>query len=283
MILLDFSPISIAAIMMAIKKDNEILTPKLVLHMTLNSIRMYNVKFRRTHGEMVICCDTDRNWRKRKFEYYKASRKESHKKSDVDWNIVYDGLNLVKKQIQEDFPYKILEVDGAEADDIIGVLAKKATDDKKDTIIVSNDKDFYQLHSDYVSQYRPINKTILQYDDPEIRLKEHIIRGDVDDGIPNIKSDDNTFVTEGKRQKRMMKADIPMMLEWSIDDFKEANLDYNYYRNELLINLDNVPSHIKEKILFDYSLPVEKNKPKMVKFFMKYKLGYLYSKINDFF
>jgi len=283
MILLDFSPISIAAIMVALKRDREVLTPKLVLHMTLNSIRMYNVKFRQEFGEMIICCDAKENWRKRAFPYYKANRKKSQKDSDVDWDVVYAGLNLVKEQIKEDFPYKIIEVDDAEADDIIGVLAKKATIDGTDTVIVSKDKDFFQLHSEHVCQFRPSSKYIIRYDDAYDRLQEQILRGDVDDGIPNVKSDDDTFVDPNKRQKKMMKDDIPMMRQWGMMDFCAVGLDYNYSRNELLIDLDNIPPHVVEGIHNEFEIPVVKNKPKMVKFLMKHKLRYLHEKINDFF
>jgi len=283
MILLDFSPISIAAIMVALKRDHEVLTPKLVLHMTLNSIRMYNVKFRKEFGEMIICCDAKENWRKKAFPYYKANRKKSQKNSDVDWDVVYAGLNLVKEQIKEGFPYKIIEVDNSEADDIIGVLAKKSTIDNIDTIIISKDKDFFQLHSKYVCQFRPNSKHIIRYNDARYRLQEQILRGDKDDGIPNVKSDDDTFVNPDKRQKKMMKADIPKMIAWDMMEFRAVGLDYNYSRNNLLIDLDNIPDYIIKDILNEFEIPVVKNKSKMVKFLMKHKLRYLHEKLNDFF
>ena len=69
-------------------------------------------------------------------------------------------------------------------------------------MIVSNDKDFQQLQRyPNVHQYSPLKKTQLVCENPEKFLLEHIIKGDVSDGVPNILSDDDVFVNKEKRQK----------------------------------------------------------------------------------
>jgi hypothetical protein len=55
-----------------------------------------------------------------------------------------------------------------------------------------------------VKQYSPILKRFISTDDPILFVKEHIIRGDRGDGIPNFLSADNVFVL-GERQKSINK------------------------------------------------------------------------------
>ena len=232
---------------------------------------------------MIICCDGENNWRKDYFPYYKMNRKKNQEDSDVDWDVVYGGLNTTKKEIKDGFPYKTIEVDGAEADDVIGTLAKLSTYNEEKTVIVSNDKDFFQLHSPFVSQWRPKAKSIFTHQDPNGFLKEQILRGDSSDGIPNIKSDDDTFVDPDKRQKKMMKADVPKMLCWTMDDFRAVGMDYNYSRNEELIDLGYTSEEIMNEVMIQEGTPVKMNKAKMVKFFLKNGLRYHHERINDFY
>ena len=59
------------------------------------------------------------------------------------------------KELVEAFDIPVLEVEGVEADDVIGTLAKRAEDEGVDAVIFSADKDFRQLLSDRVSMLRP--------------------------------------------------------------------------------------------------------------------------------
>ena len=64
-------------------------------------------------------------------------------------------------------------------------------------MILSGDKDFIQLHKyKNVTQYSPITKKFVNGIDPDEYLYEHILKGDVSDGVPNVLSVDNTF-TDG--------------------------------------------------------------------------------------
>lgn len=286
MILLDYSAVAIASMMIAINKEGEQLTEAFALHMILNSIRVANKKFSRKYGTMVICCDHRHNWRKDSFEFYKYKRKKDRKNSDVDWSLIYKCLEFVKEEIRDGFPYLVAEVKDAEADDVIGALAKYATDNENPCVIVSNDKDFIQRQSEFVCQYRPCDKGFVNNPRPDLQLKELIIRGDSDDGIPNIKSADNHFTLEGelkKKQKSIFQKELDI---WLYDDdlkFLTEETKDNYYRNRKLINLDFTPDVIKKEAVKQFEEGRQRaNKPKMTKFFMKNRLRYLHEKINDF-
>jgi len=287
MILLDYSAVAIANIAIAIKRDKALehseLNEQFILHMILNSIRKAYKNLHDDFGEMVICCDAPSNWRQDIFPYYKYSRKKKHKNDDIDWDMIYHYVNYVKEVLQ-DFPYIIIEETHCEADDIIGVLARQATIQKIPTVIVSNDKDFIQCHSEYVCQWRPIEEAFVRHPDPKKFLLELIIRGDADDGIPNIKCPDNHF-TLGKRQKAIYKKELNVWLNednyiW-LDDTEWKD---NFFRNRKLIDLTFVPENSAINIIIKYENNKNKKlkKSEMVKFFMKHKLRYLHERLNDF-
>lgn len=283
MIALDYSAVSIASIMMSIKLEGEKLTKEFALHMILNSIRASNKRFKKEFGKMVICCDAAKNWRKDAYKYYKYKRRKDRKESDVDWDLIYECLEFVKNELKNGFPYIIIECENAEADDVIGALAVYASENGEPTVIVSNDKDFVQLHTDMVCQYRPCESAFVRHPNPSLHLRELILRGDKDDGIPNIKSADDIFTIEGKKQKSMFKKDMEL---WLVDDklsFLTDETKDNYARNERLIDLSFTPEEIRQDAVNQYvTSNVRPNKPKMTKFFMKNRLRYLHEKINDF-
>ena len=59
------------------------------------------------------------------------------------------------KRVVEAMDIPVVEVEGVEADDVIGTLARRAADEGVDTVIVSPDKDFMQLIDPHISQFRP--------------------------------------------------------------------------------------------------------------------------------
>src|SRR5210317_369647 len=114
MIIIDFSGIAISNIVI-----NKTLDENMIRHMILNSIRMYRSKFHKEYGEVIIAADGANNWRRGAFPQYKASRRKDRDKSDFDWNEAYRILNLVREEIKENFPYKVIHIEGCEADDVI--------------------------------------------------------------------------------------------------------------------------------------------------------------------
>lgn len=265
--------------------EGEVLTKEFALHMILNSIRATFVKFKRDYGTMVICCDGKYNWRKGVFKYYKYKRKKDREKDNIDWDLIYECLEYAKEEIKDGFPYCVIEIDDAEADDIIGALALYATQIEENSIIISNDKDFTQRHSEFVNQYRPCDQGTYCNRQPQKYLKELIIRGDADDGIPNIKSPDNQFAEPNPKQKSIFQKDLDI---WLADDNNEwlngnEGLKKGFDRNSLLIDLNNTPEHIKEQSVSLYvSGKRTANKAQMTKFFIKNRLRMLHEKMNDF-
>ena len=208
MILLDFSNIIVGSIMVASRiPDEERFSEDFIRHLVLNSVRSYRKKYADKYGEMVICTDYLSSWRKVAFPLYKAHRKVQRDKQDkekgMDWSALFETIARITGELKTHFPYKVIQVPHAEGDDVIAVLAKHANNTlKEQSLIVSSDKDFNQLYKyKKIRQYSPMRGKMLKGINAEAYQKEHIIRGDKADGIPNILSDDDVFMDEDKRQK----------------------------------------------------------------------------------
>lgn len=250
------------------------LEPDLLRHLILNVIRSNNLKFRHEYNELIIVNDAKTYWRREVFPFYKASRKKSRAESPIDWNVVFTFLDEFKSDLKAFFPYKFIEADGAEADDVIASIVKNADYDA--LLIISGDKDFVQLHNDKVRQYDPIRKKFVSVKDIEAYLRDHIISGDAGDGVPNIASDDNCFVT-GRRQSKVTKK-----IRESIENgTANATILRNYHRNKQLIDLDCIPEKITNDVINKYQ-KTEPIKGRLMNYFMKHKLKDLTEKLNDF-
>jgi len=289
MILIDFTQVVIGSLMVALNRGED-LDDDLVRHLILNNIRYYRTRFTEDYGEVVLCCDSRHYWRKDYFPNYKANRKVDRKKSEYNWDLIFETLNTIRDEIRENFPYKVIEVYGAEADDIIATLVKREKGDA-DTIIVSSDKDFIQLHGFHVKQYSPVTKKLVTNDDPKGYLREHIIKGDRSDGVPNVLSPDDTF-TESKRQKPIRKTMLITLTEamdkWEPKDlFQLAKCNRetwirNWQRNETLIDLAKIPSDIQAEILKEYNGVKTADRSKLFGYFVEKKLSKLIQSIGDF-
>ena len=278
MIFVDFNQVCISNIMQDIKTNSDI-EENLVRHMILSSLLMYKQKFGREYGELVICCDSPKSWRKDVFPFYKANRKSYRENSDFDWKKIFLILNKIRDELRESFPYRVIEVDGAEADDIIGQFSLNATEP---VLILSSDKDFIQLQSNpNVKQYSIIQKKYLNGINPDTYLKEHIIKGDRGDGIPNILSDDDTFVSE-KRQNKLQKIKIESWIQMDPQEFCNDRMYRNYCRNEQLVSLHKTPSDIIDKIVDLYQNYKDNGRSKLFNYFVKHKLKNLMEHIQEF-
>jgi 5'-3' exonuclease len=109
----------------------------------INRLQNYSAHFY-NYGSVILCFDNNNYWRKDVFPYYKYSRKEDRKKSTIDWSKIFNDINMIKQALKNT-SYSVMEVDGAEADDIIAVISKHEYINNTSTMIISGDKDFVQL------------------------------------------------------------------------------------------------------------------------------------------
>ena len=271
--------IAVANLMMNLKMNNsKTLDESMVRHMILNSIRMYRMEHHSEYGEVVLTWDSKHSWRRDYFPEYKASRRKGREESNLDWDDIFATLNKIRNEIKENFPYKYLEVFGAEADDIIGFLCQENRDEK--IMIISGDKDFIQLQKyPNVTQWSPITKKQVNGFDPTIYLKEHILKGDTSDGVPNVLSPDNTF-SDGLRQRPLSRKKIQSWLN-SVEDCNDE-VKRNYQRNLTLIDLSKTPEELKNQIRLEYNNAPHGDRSKLLNYFMIYKLKELTENIGEF-
>ena len=282
MILVDFSGICLATIL--INKEND---ERMIRHMTLNSLRMYNQKFKENYGQMVLACDGPNNWRKEYFPQYKGVRRKSRQESTFDWNEAFRILNSLREEIRDNFPYKVIHMDQCEADDIIGTLVENSQEfgNFEPIMIVSADGDFKQLQKyNNVSQWSPLTKKLVEEGHPRQNLKLKILQGDSGDGVPNVLSDADTLI-EGRRQTPLSKKKKEAILQ----DLADGELLYaaswyrNYCRNETLIDLSKTPSSLKQNIINNF---MEQdpwgNKGKVFPYLVSKKMNRLIESVTEF-
>lgn len=286
MILLDLNQVMIANLMMQIRNSSEV-EEDMLRHMILNSLRLYRTKFAKDYGDLVICCDDKNYWRKQIFPYYKAHRRADREKSPLDWNNIFTILNKIRDELKETFPWRVLQIETAEADDIIGTLCHRfgkilKADGVENILILSGDKDFGQLQKyANVEQFSPVTKKWIRINNPEAFLREHIMKGDRGDGIPNFLSGDNCIVA-GQRQKPLMSKKLDTWISLDPLDFCNDMMLRNYKRNEALVNLDMIPSDIQEQInnqYDNYQIPDRKG---LLNYFIKKRLKHLMEHIGEF-
>lgn len=277
MILIDYNAIAISNVV-AMKMDVE---ENMVRHMILNSIRMHRVKHKEKYGEVVICCDGGKNWRKEYFPAYKHKRKSARKDSSMDWNELFRITDAVLQEIKENFPWKVVEVAECEADDIIGEMVRYTQEfgQHEPVMIISGDKDFAQLQKfDNVAQYSPVQKKFIKEDNPRLQIWNLVLKGDTSDGVPNVLSADNCFVDE-IRQTPLRQNKIDQL----IDDPKSLGEEVyrNYLRNKNLIDLDYTPEAIKKTIVERYDSYVVP-KQNVLNYLMEKRCRMLIESVTEF-
>lgn len=281
MILIDMNQIMISNLMMQLKGDT--LNENLVRHMVITALRAFERQYSPKYGEIVLAYDSKHYWRKEVFPFYKQNRKKDREASDLDWNAIFEVLNKIRDEIKTYFPYKVVEVYGAEADDVISTLTtyqsyrniklEKEGKQAEQVLILSGDKDFIQLQKyPFVKQYNPILKKEIKHDNPKEYLQEHIIKGDKSDGIPNFLSDDDTFVVN-KRQKPISKKNLERWVNQDPLDFcKTAEEKSNYMRNKKLIDMESVPKTLAIEIVGYYKSLNNSEKKVPLEYFQQHQL-----------
>lgn len=286
MLIIDLNQVTISNIVEQLgNHTNTEIEVGLARHMVLNSIRLLKTKYK-SHGQLVIACDDRNYWRRNLFAHYKGNRKKDREKSDIDWAGIFNAINIIKQELKEYFPYPVIQVENAEADDVIGSLVAEFgvplnSTSAEQIVILSGDKDFVQLQTyANVTQYDPVHKRIIENNNPEKFLRELVLKGDRGDGIPNVLSADNCIV-DGIRQKKLTQKKIDELLATDPSQY-EPEIAKNYTRNSVLIDLNHIPQSIRTAVLEQYNSQQNKNRDKLFNYFIQNKLKLLMENIGDF-
>ena len=281
MILVDLNQVLISNLMAQTRGKSDIKPNKeMIRHMVINSLRGFNLKFKEQYGTMVLCADAGDPWRRDIYPNYKHARRKGRVDSATDWDNIFNCITEIKNEIAENFPYVMMYIEKAEADDIIGALVFNHSNEP--IMIISGDKDFIQLQSNTnVKQYSPIQKVFVGEGlDPKKFLHEQIIKGDRSDGIPNILSPDDIFLT-GEKQRPINKKRLE---EWAnVSNIPLGSETSKYYeRNKQLIDLSCMPKELERTIINTYNEYKIPSRSKLLPYFMQHKLKALMTNIGDF-
>lgn len=283
MILIDYNGVAIGSVV----TQNLEIDENFIRHTILNSIRAINKRFGSKYGEVVIACDS-RSWRRDYFPNYKHKRRQSKRDDKRDWDELIRITNQVCEEIAENFPYKVIRVHGAEADDIIGALALETQEfgRAEDVLIVSADKDFVQLQKyKNIAQYSPHKGELIRESTPRSFLFEHILKGDSSDGIPNVLSEDDVFLQEGVRQSPITRKKIDIWVSGAdnLEEVMGSEIYRNFCRNKVLIDLEEMPDEIRAHIIEMYNNLEVAPKSKIFNYLIKHRCKNLLADIEDFY
>lgn len=288
MILVDFNQICISNLMVQVNNNSIVIDEGIIRHTILNSMRMYRIKFGQKYGELVICCDDKNYWRRDIFPYYKYNRRKNREASKLDWNLIFNILNNIREELRTYFPYKVLQIPHAEADDIIASICHRYGElginagNSMPILILSSDKDFVQLQKyANVEQYSPLQRKFIICSNPARFIQEHIMKGDVGDGVPNFLSDDDVFVSD-KRQKPITTKKLETWNGKEPETFCTDDMLRGYKRNQQLVDFDFIPNNIKEQTLDLYDNAIINNRSNLLNYFIQKKLKNLMESIHEF-
>ena len=252
-ILVDANQIAISHLMVRNKIEDGINVDS-IRKSIIRVIARIEKKFRGDFGKLILCYDDKNYWRRDIFPFYKKNRKQERESSKYNWDEVFSVLNKIRDEIRDNFPYQVLQVSGAEADDVIASICihNSRRQEPEPMLILSADKDFIQLHKfPQVQQYDPIRNRWIEHENPIQYLQEHIVRGDRSDGIPNILTCDDAIVN-GKAQKKMSKEKITSLATLKPEEFTNFIRLRNWKRNSELIDFSRIPQAVVDRILSTY-------------------------------
>ena len=285
MVIVDFNGLAIGSILGQLNRGEE-LSENLVKHIILNNLRIYRNKYKEAdHGKMVIACDSY-SWRKDVFPEYKAARKANRESDKHDWTEIFNLIESTLDDLRENFPYAVIKIDSAEADDIIGALTVHKSDfGGEDVVIISADKDFIQLqqYGNVTEQWSPLFNKMVKDDNPRKYLFEHLLKGDSGDGVPNANSHDNVFTT-GSRQTPMTQKQIDKYWD-NRDDLEmimKPNVYRNFMRNVQMIDLTNTPDGIREAAINIYENYVYPTRTNILTYLVEHRMKMLVECAEEF-
>lgn len=294
MIVIDYSQTIISNLMAEIGNRNDVeIDVNLLRHMVINTLRSHKQKFGREYGEVVIACDSKKYWRKQQFPYYKGNRKKAREESGFNWALIFDTINLIKEELRTFFPYKVIEVEGAEADDVIATLAEwSVNNDLKEGalfsepnpfLVISGDHDFIQLQKySHVKQFSPIHKKFIKPEStPQAYILEHIIKGDKGDGVPNVLTADDAIIN-GERQRPVSTKKLEQWIKDPSSMPTDVMFQRNFDRNKMLVDFESIPSVIKEDIINTFVNTPSGDRSKLLDYFITNKMKMMMEHIGEF-
>lgn len=302
MILVDYSQCALANIFQFqadIIKNCRLGKPEesvnILRHTVLSTIKSYKKKYGPEYGDIIIACDGPNYWRKKAFQYYKGNRKYESDPNGLDWKFVFETLHKIREELEQYFPYKVLRIEGAEADDIIAVLSKWTQDndlqaqglfvEPQPVLILSSDGDFKQLHKfANIRQWNPMQKKFVKVDDPHAYLMQHIAKAG-DDGIPSILSPDDFFVNKEQygRAKPMSSKRLEKFIAVGRDACLNESETRNWDRNNLMVNFDMIPKDVEESIIHSYmTVQPKRDRMKLMNYLIANKCRLLLQEIEEF-
>lgn len=293
MILIDYTQVAVAAALAFgsefDKGSDSQKAINILRHALLTTLVGYKEKFSPKYGELVICADGSKVWRKEHFPYYKQGRKKNREESKTDWKLIFNFANEFLSDLREVFPFKVVRHDRAEGDDVIAALTKYISENETvmeglievspPVLIISSDGDYKQLHRfKNVRQWNPILKKLVDKAEKDF-LFEKCIRGDSGDGVPSVLCADDWFVNGEGRAKPITQKVIERFHsgDISVEEMR------NFQRNKTLVDFDCIPDDIRAEIIYTYleDKPV-KDLNKVMGYLMEKQMRLLLNNIQQF-
>ena len=276
MILVDATQVYMRALF-SLQNDHKDVPENKIRERILHILLGVRNQFAKKYGELLLIGDGQRVWRKDFYPHYKSSRKKKRKSSDVDWNLYFQYFNKIHNELEAVFPYICIRHQMAEGDDVIGIMANHLA--PSNTMIISSDHDFIQLQVlPNVKQYDAGRRKYVTSDNPARHLVEKIFKGDAGDGVPNILSPDDIFLQDGVRQKPVTQKKINDWIENGIPNELQANYD----RNQILVDLAETPEEIVEDVLKKFEAGTSGDRKNILPYILGHKLKSLLEFVNDF-
>lgn len=228
-------------------------------------------------NEVVIAVDDKNPWRKSYFSRYKESRKKKRDKQEVDWQALYGAIDSLAGDLKHYMPYKVLKVRGAEADDIIAILALES---RGESIVISNDEDYLQLCSSAIRIWNPQKKKYTDCEDTEDFVIRKSLTGQSKDDIFNVKTPNNwgqTDATRGKRKPGFGPKSCDKVMKEGYEKWLEKeDLEENFKRNRVLMDFNYIPHTMCDRIMTAYKRATFPPPQNIYKFFKHYNMrGFL--------
>jgi len=202
--IVDFSHLNMRNLFIALmqakpkKKDGLFITEEFIQYhksLVFNSLQFIKNKFK---NEIILAIDGQANWRKKFYKDYKANRSKAKEDNEINFEEFFEATDEMLEAIKTNFPFKVVRVNAAEADDIAGVIAIKFGN-TMDIILVTSDHDWLQVQAHgNIQMWDPIkkeNRFLSDYEKVMIQTDMgpmsrftimHTLTGDKGDNVPSI-------------------------------------------------------------------------------------------------